>query len=94
MAETFICSNCGQEHSRSEMVIFDGQQLCLHCQGMLTEICEYCSERIWRRDNRGDRYTAVCGNCIDHYTTCCECGRLVNVDELHYLNDGDDDGYA
>lgn len=94
MAEMFLCSHCGQEHSRSDMVTFDGQQLCLHCQGELTEICEYCGERFWSRDNCGDRHTAVCADCIDNYARCCECGHLVREDDLHYLNDDDDYGYC
>ena len=94
MTETFICSNCGQEHPRSEMVTFEGQQLCLRCQGELTEICECCGERFWARDNCGDRHTAVCADCIDNYARCCECGHLVREDDLHYLNDDDDYGYC
>ena len=94
MAETFLCTHCGQEHPRSELVTFDGQQLCLRCQGTLTEICEYCGERFWARDNCGDRHTAVCADCIDNYARCCECGNLVREGDLHYLNDDDDYGYC
>lgn len=92
MAETFICSNCGQEYRCSEMVAFEGQQLCIHCQGTLTEICEYCGERFWARDNCGDRHIAICRNCIDNYARCVRCGHLVPEDDLHYLNDDDVDG--
>lgn len=94
MAETFGCSHCGQELPISERDEFDGQGLCQSYLDMLTVVCDHCETLLWRRDNHVDDRITLCEHCRDHYSACCECGRLFPNDELHYLNDDDDEGYC
>ncbi len=46
MAETFVCSHCGQELPISERDEFDGQALCQSCLDMLTVVCRHCETLI------------------------------------------------
>lgn len=92
MSGTFICSRCGQEHPRSDLYVFDGQNLCPACCGEHTVLCHCCGERIWADDDRGDGDIFLCEHCRDnYYSYCCQCGQLVRNDNLYYP-DNDDEG--
>ena len=95
MGETFVCSHCGQTLPISVRDEFDGRVLCESCLDMLTVVCDHCETLIWRDDDYGDSRITLCERCRNnHYSECCECGHLVPTDELHYLNDDDDEGYC
>ena len=95
MAETFVCSSCHRELPVSMRDNFDGRVLCEDCSDTLTTVCDLCGNRIWREDDRGDSGVTLCEHCRDnHYSECAECGHLVHNDDLHYLNDDDDEGYC
>lgn len=91
MDETFACTVCGQEHSRLELIEFDGQLLCPNCLEEETVICSRCGERIWRDDNAGDSDTPLCQSCYDrYYTSCTRCGRVILYDNACFLEDDPD----
>ena len=95
MTETFTCSHCNRELPLSARREFDGETLCESCLDSLTVTCDHCDTLIWREDDRGDSGIILCERCRNnHYSTCAECGRLVHNDDLHYLNDDDDEGYC
>ena len=93
MGETFTCSHCGRTLPLSVRDEFDGCALCESCMDSLTVVCDHCEGLIWRQDNCGDSSITLCSHCRDnHYTECCDCGRLTANDELHFLNEYLDDG--
>ena len=95
MNETFTCAHCGREHPIENRRIFDGQELCRDCYDTGTCICDQCGERIWLDDDCGDANHTLCQDCVGrYYDRCADCGRLVDLDQLQYLEDGDDDGYC
>ena len=95
MDETFVCSHCGQILPISARAEFDGRVLCESCLDMLTVACDHCGTQIWCDDDCGDSRITLCERCRNnHYSECRECGHLVHTDDLHYLNDDDDEGYC
>ena len=94
MRDTFICDFCRQEHPISELRTFDGQNLCVTCRDERTVLCDSCGDRIWANRDFGDDGIHLCQDCRGDYDYCRQCGHLVHVDRLHYLNDDDDDGYC
>ena len=95
MDETFICYACGEEHPIEERTIFDDLELCQDCLSSRTRLCICCGERIWNDDDCGDENITLCSDCEEnHYDHCRRCGRLTHVDDLHYLDEDDDEGYC
>lgn len=95
MTETFICSQCGQEHSIAERCIFDGRELCENCYDTHTCVCENCGHRIWAYDDCGDENHTICRDCAErYYAHCADCGCSVPLENLRYLSDDDDEGYC
>ena len=94
MRDTFICDHCHQEHPISQLRTFDGQNLCVNCRDSETVLCDECGDRIWANRDLGDCGIHLCGQCREDYAYCCDCGQLVHVDRLHYLNDDDNVGYC
>ena len=94
MRDTFICDHCHQEYPISELRTFDGQNLCVNCRDSETVLCDECGDRIWANRDLGDCGIHLCGQCREDYAYCCDCGQLVHVDRLHYLNDDDNVGYC
>ena len=95
MNETFICTHCGREYPIEDQYVFDGQELCRDCYGTETCVCDQCGERIWLVDDCGDIHHTLCQDCVDrYYERCADCGCLVGLDQLQYLEDGDDEGYC
>ena len=94
MRDTFLCDCCHQEHPISQLRTFDGQNLCITCRNEHTVLCDECGERIWRSGDLGDCGIHLCSQCREDYTYCCDCGQLIHVDRLHYLNSNDDEGYC
>ncbi len=95
MDETFICYACGEEHPIEERTVFDDLELCQDCLSSRTRLCICCGERIWNDDDCGDENITLCSDCEEnHYDHCRRCGRLTHVDDLHYLDEDDDEGYC
>ena len=94
MRDTFTCDFCHQEYPISQLRTFDGQNLCITCRDNETVLCDECGERIWSNRDLGDCGIHLCGQCREDYAYCCDCGQLVHIDRLHYLNGDDDDGYC
>ena len=95
MEETFTCSNCGAVCSGSELMEFDGQELCEGCLDETTLLCEHCGERIWREENAGSEDCPLCQDCYDHhYDRCSDCGRLIRNTDAYYANDDEDTPYC
>ena len=94
-AENFTCSHCDRTLPDIERADFDGRVLCARCRSMLTTVCDHCGARIWRDDDCGSGSLVLCEHCRDnYYSECVECGHLVLTDDLHYLNDDDNEGYC
>ena len=94
MRDTFTCDCCHREHPISHRCTFDGQNLCVTCRDERTVVCDECGERIWSNRDLGNCGIHLCGQCREDYAYCCDCGQLVHVDRLHYLNDDDNVGYC
>lgn len=95
MTETFVCAHCGQTLPISVRDNFDGEVLCESCLDSLTVVCDHCESLLWREDDHGDSGVTLCERCrANYYSECAECGHLVPTNELHYLNDDDDEGYC
>ena len=94
MTETFVCDCCHHEHPMSELRTFDGQNLCVSCRDSRTVLCDRCGDRIWTDDDFGEGGLSLCERCREDYGYCQDCGRLIPYDQMHYLNDDDDDGYC
>lgn len=91
---TFVCDCCHQEHPIRDMRLFDGRMLCVSCRDTRTVLCDACGERIWTNQDFGASGVCLCQDCRDNYGYCHQCGQLVPVSQLHYLDDDDDDGYC
>ena len=88
------CSICGVVHKSEELVELDGKKLCPECLARETLVCSHCWERIWNVDNCGTLSMPLCQNCYDeHYTSCTECGRIINREDAYY-EDGADEPYC
>ena len=94
MSETFVCELCHQEHPLSAHRSFDGQDLCTSCRDSRTVLCDRCGERIWNENDYGEGGLTLCERCREDYGYCRDCGRLVPYDQMHYLDDDDDEGYC
>ena len=93
--DTFLCTHCGQICSCSDMTELDGDQLCPVCRDELTVVCGDCGVRIWLEDNYGDEHGPLCERCRENnYSRCLQCGRLITRDDVHYLQEDDDEGYC
>lgn len=87
--ENYICGQCEEEFEKGTLVEFDGVLLCPDCLEDKTLICNYCGNRIWR-DDESDQ-TGLCQRCYErHYTTCVDCGRVIQHDDAYYV---DEDSY-
>lgn len=90
MKEKIVCSECGAEVERDELIEFDGRQLCESCLSGLTTVCNCCGDRIWRNDAEGDGSITLCRHCYEYnYSECEECGRLIHNDDAYYTDDDD-----
>ena len=76
-----VCDDNGYKSSAFE------EQVSHLADGML--VCEHCGEAI--TENHGDDNHILCKDCRDSgdYTTCRECGRLINTMYESYLCDED-----
>ena len=85
------CRICEVVHKSEELVEIDGKKLCPECLARETLVCSHCLERIWNVDNAGTLSMPLCQNCyVEHYTSCTECGRIINREDAYYA-DGDDE---
>ena len=95
MPENFVCSICHKEHSSEDCTYFDDRPLCPTCFSEQTCICDHCGDRIWLKDACCDPHTTLCQHCADtYYDTCEDCGRYVELDDLHYFDENSYTGYC
>ena len=89
-----ICAQCGTQVPESELYVFDGHALCLHCLEENTVLCRECGERIWREYNAGTEDVPLCQNCYDErYTSCCDCGTLLHIANANYEDSDEDEDH-
>ena len=90
MNEELYCQECGVRLAGESVHIFEETVMCDHCFQRLTTVCDCCSERIWRSDAEGDSDTTLCTYCYENrYVTCGNCGGLVHLDDVHYVDCSD-----
>lgn len=95
MEEKYVCSVCGEEYGREDLIEFDGDLLCSDCLDNETTVCSRCGERIWTNDNEGDDQMPLCSRCYDYYyTTCEDCGRVISIDDAYYDDEDSDTPYC
>lgn len=95
MSESFTCSLCHEERPIESCTSFDNQGLCPTCLSERTCICSHCGERIWLEDAQCDQHISLCQHCADtYYARCADCDRLVDLDELYYLDEDSYTGYC
>lgn len=94
MNESLACYHCGEIHPLGELRDFEGELYCPDCLESLTVTCDCCEQRFSRNAVHQESDLTLCLSCRDSYAYCSRCGRLVHEDDLHYLSEGDDDGYC
>lgn len=75
------CSWCEREVPEEDLRVTDrGRRICLQCidrEGGYFRPCVVCG--VWWVEGG-----SICRNCRDEYSTCCECGCVVEVDTLSF----------
>ncbi len=95
MAETFICSECRREYPIENCTTFEDRNYCPDCFRELTCVCDRCGQRVLVEDSESDGHITLCEHCYNHhYDTCADCGRILERDRLHYLDDDECEGYC
>ena len=83
--EILHCTNCGINIDPEETEYFDGLPYCPDCINERTFICDECGRRFLINQRFGNDSLYLCERCFDnYYTTCSECGCLINNDSVYY----------
>ena len=48
---------------------------------------------LFFENDYGEGGLTLCERCREDYGYCRDCGRLIPYDQMHYLDDDDDEGY-
>ena len=92
---TFSCDFCRDEHPLSELVHYQGLDLCRECYENETSYCDVCGERVWDDDLVCDGRIEICPSCFEaHYTRCDHCDRIIHLDDACYVDDDEDVPYC
>ena len=91
----FFCRHCGKIEKKENGYFIDNEYyVCENCFNNSDNytVCEDCGEYISMRNanrvNDGSgNYYYVCGNCVDCYYYCDDCGDRFNEDDLTWRND-------
>ena len=92
------CTNCNRWFRPDDITHYDGsegvegQDLCDHCEDILTRTCDCCDEQVLISTMEHDGCdTSICRGCYEaYYTYCSRCDRLVHIDNEVYVEETDE----